>query len=108
MTFEEMLERIQTVPCEEKRTAEKDYCEVVVAKPHLAPATSVLESYFGRPLKPEGEQASAEAARHAGPHGGVHGNQTLYFHQSEKTSELALLWPWGDGSKVTLKIIRQL
>ena len=107
MTFEELVEQVQKLECLEKRTMEKDYCEVVVAKAKLAPTNALLESYFGEPLKPAGKEPSAEAARYAQPHGGIYGNQTLYFHKSEKTSELAFLWPWGNGTSITLKIIRQ-
>ena len=107
MTFEELIEQVQKLECQEKRAFEKDYCEVVVTKAKLAPINTLLKSYFGSPLKPEGQEASAEAARYAQPHGGIYGNQTLYFHKSEKTSELAFLWPWGNGTSVTLKIIRE-
>lgn len=107
MTFEELLEKFRNIKCEETRAHQDHYCEVVVSTATLPSAVSILQSYFGSPLKPAGTKPSKEAESHANPYGGVMGNQTLYFHQSETTRELALLWPWENGTSVTLKIIRK-
>ena len=107
MTFDDLLGQMQQIKHREIRSQDKDHCEMVFAPDNVKSATAVLEAYFGLPLKPEGKEPTTEAARFADPHGGVRFNQTLYFHKGEKTSELALLWPWGGGSALTLIIVRQ-
>lgn len=106
MTFEELLLQVGKLQCQETRAQETDYCEVVVAKPHLEAMLSVLKEYFGLPFKPEGQAPSSKAQEYAEPYGGVHGNQTLFHRTNEIGSELALLWPWGSGTSVTVKIAR--
>jgi hypothetical protein len=106
MTFDELLVEVKKVKCEERRAAEVDYCEVVVTKSGLRNMSDVLEACFGLPLKPEGVAPSKEASLYAQPFGGIRGTQTMYFRTGDKGPELALLWPWGSGDLVTVKIIR--
>jgi hypothetical protein len=106
MTFEELLAEVRKIQCEERRATEADYCEVVVAKSSLQSMAAVLESCFGLPLKPEGVTPSKEASQYAQPFGGIRGSQTMYYRTGAKGPELALLWPWGSGNLVTVKIIR--
>jgi len=106
MTFENLLEQIQSIPCEEKRTREENYCEVVFSKPNMSQVNAVLEACFGPPLKSEGKTPTPEAAQYSKPYGGVQGNQVLYHRKSDNRDEIAMLWPWGNGTSVTLKMIR--
>jgi hypothetical protein len=36
----------------------------------------------------------------------VERDQTLYFAEREEAPSLALIWPWGDGKRATVKILR--
>jgi hypothetical protein len=107
MTFEELIDQVQKLNCEEKRALEANYSEVVVTKDVLPSLNAILQTYFGVPFKPLGKSANPEAARYAKPYGGVESNQILYLKKSASSVELALLWPWGSGASVTVKIIRQ-
>jgi len=107
MTFQELLEEIQQLKIEEKRSSSEDYLEVVVAKPAFDALLRILKTYFGEPLKPQGKHPSGEANRQAKAHGGVRGDQTLYFLKDGLQESLALLWPWGGGERVTVKIARK-
>lgn len=106
MTFSELLAEIQKLRREEQRSLTEDYLEIVVSKDGLDPLNKVLAGYFGSPLKPEGSAPSGEANRHAKPYGGIRKDQTLYFRQAEGYSEYAFLWPWGSGTRITIKILR--
>lgn len=106
MNFSEFLEQFQKVQCQERRTQTDDYFEVVVAKPNWPAMDEALRSYFGEPMKPQGQNPSRDADKCAKPYGGVRKDQTLYFQKNETGSYAALLWPWGNGTSVTLKIIR--
>ena len=104
MTFEEFLNRVKEIPCHEKRAFEADYVELVVSKVVLDPVNVLLESYFGKPFKPAGSQPSAEANGFAKPYGGINVDQTLFARKAADHTELAFLWPWGNGTHVTLKL----
>jgi len=107
MTFDDLLEQIQNIPCSEKRAREANYCEVVFAQPNMPQVNAALEACFGTPLKPEGKMPSAEATAYSKAYGGVQGNQVLYYRKSASGDEMAMLWPWGSGASVTLKMIRR-
>ena len=106
MTFPELLVEVQKLKREEQRTHAADYLEVVIAKEGLEPMNRVLTAYFGLPLKPEGRAPSGEASRHAEPYGGIRKDQTMYFRRDGDLSECAFLWPWGSGTRVTVKILQ--
>ncbi|NTV30226.1 MAG: hypothetical protein HGA80_09120 [Candidatus Omnitrophica bacterium] len=108
MTFAELLRAVRQVKCEESRTQNDGYCEVVVATAGLAEVTDLLRRYFGEPFKPQGKKPSGEASAYAAPYGGVYDGQTLYVRQDGSAAELALLWPWGSGLSVTIKLARTL
>ena len=106
MTFTELLAEVPKLKCEEQRAQAADYLEVVVAPETLVSLHKILATYFGLPLKPEGHSPSGEARRYAEPYGGIRKDQTMYFRQDGDFSQCALLWPWGSGTRVTVKIIQ--
>ena len=105
MTFQELVAELKKQRLRELRDCSEDYFEAVVSTADLAVVESVLTTYFGVPMKPAGVQASGDAGHFSKPYGGIQKNQTMYFLQKEGGNELALLWPWGNGTLVTLKII---
>lgn len=107
MNFQELLGEVQKLRIEEKRSASDDYLEVVIARTALASLHQSLTAYFGKPLKAEGHHACGEATRWAKAYGGVREDQTLYCLREEAYESLALLWPWGGGERVTVKILRK-
>ncbi|MDP3919273.1 MAG: hypothetical protein Q8R76_00480 [Candidatus Omnitrophota bacterium] len=107
MTFEELLAAMKKIKCDEMRKGEAGYLEMVITKSEMAPMTSVLQSYFGEPLKPEGQAPSGDANQVSKPYGGIRRDQTMYHHKSEANTEVALLWPWGNGTSITVKVIRE-
>lgn len=104
--FQAFLAEIQKFKCEEKRTQTDGYWEAVASQEGLDLFHKVLLAYFGPPLKPEGQAPSREARRYAEPYGGVRKDQTLYFRRDGEHSECALLWPWGNGTRFTIKVAR--
>jgi hypothetical protein len=106
MTFEELLKNVAQIKCVEKRAMTADGCEVVIATDELKQLNEILSSYFGPPQKMQGGQFSSEAEQVAEPYGGVRSGQTMYFRNVKTGVDLALLWPWGNGTSLTVKIIR--
>ncbi|MDD5226039.1 MAG: hypothetical protein PHV97_02510 [Candidatus Omnitrophica bacterium] len=104
MTFQDFLAQIQTVKIEESRAQTEEYFEAVIAKASLDPLHKILTAYFGPALKPEGCSPSGEANRRAKPYGGIRKDQTMYFRRDAEHCECALLWPWGSGTRITIKV----
>jgi hypothetical protein len=104
MTFLEFLAQLQTLKIEELRTQSEEYFEAVISRADLDPLHKILTAYFGPPLKPEGQSPSGEANRRAEPYGGIRKDQTMYFREDGDHVECALLWPWGNGIRITVKI----
>ena len=104
MTFQEFLSQVQTIRIEESRAQTEEYFEAVIAKEGLEAMHKILTAYFGPPLKPEGRSPSGEASRRAKPYGGIRKEQTMYFRQDGDLAECALLWPWGSGARITIKV----
>lgn len=106
MNFQDFLVQIQSLEIKERRAQTAEYFEAVISKAGLDSLHKNLRTYFGPPLKAEGHFSSGKARRHAKPYGGVRRNQTMYFRRDGDYDECALLWPWGSGACVTLKVIR--
>ena len=106
MNFQELFASILLLKLAEKRTQTVDYLEVVVERDNLESLCKVLDAYFGIPLKPEGQLPSGKANQLAKPYGGIRQDQTMYCRQDSQHDEYALLWPWGNGIRVTAKIIQ--
>ncbi|MFH0985139.1 MAG: hypothetical protein V1882_06340 [Candidatus Omnitrophota bacterium] len=106
MKFQDFLTEMQTLKVEESRAHSEDYFEAVVSKEGLASLHKVLTDYFGPPLKPEGQFPCGKANQHAKPYGGIRKEQTMYFRQDADYAEYAFLWPWGNGVRVTIKVIQ--
>ncbi len=104
MTFQDFLAQIQTVRIEESRAQTEKYFEAVISKSGLESIHKILKDYFGPPLKPEGHSPSWKAKRHAKSYGGIRKDQTMYFRRDGDHSECALLWPWGGGARITIKV----
>jgi hypothetical protein len=107
MTFDEMLNEASKVQCEVKREKKAGYLEIVVSQDNLGSLSSVLESYFGAPLKPKGKAPSPDAVSYATKFGGIRNNQTMYARKNEGHSEVAFFWPWENGKSITVKIAQE-
>ena len=107
MTFEELRTSIRKIAAKEISAAVDYYLEVAVAASDKAVLEEQLQNYFGPPLKPAGLAATEECDRYAGRYGGVRSHQTLYVRKEGPGTALCLLWPWGGGGTVTVKLIRR-
>ena len=89
----------------EKRGESEEFFEAVFFNTGLDKVNAVLEEFLGDPFKPAGVHASAEANAAAKDYGGIHSNQTLYKTEFSGGQVIAMLWPWGNNTHTTLKIV---
>ena len=104
MSFPELIERLKALPVDEKRKESNGYLELVLSARHLNHLYPILEQYFGVPFKPPGIEPTSQAESYARRYGGIRKHQTLYFIQNNGTASCAMIWPWSDGSRSTLKV----
>ena len=106
MTHSQLLEELKKVDIEEIRADTTEKFEFALRTDYLTQLNGILQRYFGPPLKPPNERPSRQAAYYASSYGGIRRGQTLYCREGETVFDFALLWPWGDGTYVTVKILQ--
>ena len=104
MTFQELVGKLKQIPCDEVRKESDGYYEFVISSRHLTHLYPIFEDYFGVPFKPSGITPSDKAKDVAKNYGGIQKQQTLYYFHREGLSNCAMIWPWGDRSRATVKI----
>ena len=104
MNFNELTGALKNIPFDEKRKESDGYFECVLLKQELLHLYPVLEKYFGVPFKPAGVAPSRKAQDYAKQYGGIQKQQTLYYKKHADLSSCAMVWPWNDGSRATVKI----
>lgn len=104
MTFQELIAEVKRMRFEETRGEGEGYIEFVVDAASVAPLQKLFDAYFGPAFKPAGKTPSKEAVKYASQHGGIYSNQVMYYVEQDNVSYCALLWPWGNGQSVTVKL----
>lgn len=107
MEFEKIREEVKKLAFESLRTDSSDYFEAVIIKEELAKLHERLAGLLGAPAWPSKNGLSAEIKRKVDGFGGIMPGQTLYFRNEGKSAVFAMLWPWQDGLRTTVKIIHQ-
>ena len=105
MTYSELLDEIRKVPLEELRIDSPEWFEFVIFKDSLGRIQPSLENFFGPPRKRPEAEPSREIQKMTAPFGGVWAGQTLYWREQGDAFHCGLFWPWGDGTRVTVKLI---
>lgn len=106
MNYDFFLEELKKIPCLELRSDEPDFFELVVKVNDIPKVNTILETFFGKAIKPSGEKATADAKKKAEAYGGIRDDQTLYYLESEELYYYSLIWPWANGQSATVKVIR--
>lgn len=104
MDLNELKKELKSFTFQEIRSDGDDYFEAVVTKAELTKLTPSLDSFFGPPVFPSSGGLSGEAKEAVKDFGGIMAGQTLYLAKRENATYFAMLWPWGGGTPITLKI----
>ncbi len=104
MTFIELIGRLKGISCEEIRKESDGYYEFVIAGQNLSKLYPIFEIYFGVPFKPAGIAPTDKAKDVTKNYGGIQKQQTLYYIHRDGLSNCAMIWPWGDEGRATVKI----
>ena len=106
MELKTLIENLKKLPLEETRVDSQEGFECVVQTATLKALFSTLETFFGPAFKPVKQKPNPQALELTSSFGGIRDDQILYYKKKQKTSFMAMIWPWGNGQSATVKIIR--
>ncbi len=107
MQFSEVREEVKSLEFEALRTDCDNYFEGVVVKEELTKLSERLQKFFGLPAWPSKSRLSYQMEETVKAFGGIMPGQTLYFKNDGNDTIFAMLWPWQDGVRTTVKIIQK-
>jgi len=92
----------------EIREASETYLEAVVTRAQIERCCEVLAESLGpaaRPMDGSMRELTPDEKTFVASRGGVRSGQGLYLKpQDDGALWFAFLWPWGDPSRITLKL----
>ncbi|MDD3345173.1 MAG: hypothetical protein PHO34_01855 [Candidatus Omnitrophica bacterium] len=89
------------------RTDCDNFFEGVLFQEELNKLQTHLKSALGEPVFPSKSRLPHKVQQAVNGFGGILPGQTLYYTNTGTDSILAMLWPWKDGQRTTIKIIQQ-
>ncbi len=105
MTFPELLQAVKEAKLNEIRFDLPDYLEIVTNSQNLEALAVLLNSFFGKPFVVKTQDMMSQKVMDFMENfGGIRAGQQLYFLQGKGVVFYTMIWPWGDGKSVTLKI----
>ncbi|MBU1924033.1 MAG: hypothetical protein KJ710_07265 [Candidatus Omnitrophica bacterium] len=107
MDFNSLRKHMKLFNFEALRTDCDNFFEGVIFQQELDKLTLQLKNIMGEPVFPSKNRLPHKVQETVNGFGGIMPGQTLYYKVSETDSILAMLWPWKDGQRTTIKIIQQ-
>lgn len=104
MEFYKLKTDLKALEPDMLRIDNDEYFEMVVKKIRIDDVQRVLEDIFGPPSEGLYDKLSKEVKGVINNIGGLRKGQILYFLEKDGFSMFAMLWPWQDGERVTIKI----
>ena len=104
MEFDKIREEARKVEPETTRMDNENYFEAVIDHARLEGVVRVLEGIFGAPAWPSDKKLLKDTQILIKGVGGLRKGQTLYSLNKDGSSAFAMLWPWQDGERITIKI----
>jgi len=107
MDFSAVRKDMKVLSFETLRTDCDNFFEGVVMQQEIVKLNLQLKNLFGEPVYPSKNRLAHKVQASVAGFGGVMAGQTLYFKDLGADSILAMLWPWKDGQRTTVKIIQK-
>lgn len=104
LTYNQLLQEVEKIPVVESRIESKVLKEFVVKSDFITQLHLSFQDFFGPDFKAPGELPSFEDKKRSAALGGIREDQTLYYSEKDGYSHCAMLWPWVDGRRYTVKI----
>ena len=104
ITYDQLLEEVKKIPMSEPRMDFPNIMEFVMRTDFVMRLHVAFQKFFGEDFKAPGETPTTNDRRRAIFLGGIRPDQTLYFTETDEFAHCAMLWPWSDGRRVTVRI----
>lgn len=107
MGFDELRKQIKVINLDNLRLDCDNHFEAVILKSGLDKLIERLERFFGSPAWPSKNKLTIKMQETINGFGGIMVGQTLYFRDKGNDIVFAMLWPWQDGQRTTVKIVKK-
>ncbi|MDO8488710.1 MAG: hypothetical protein Q7S42_01160 [Candidatus Omnitrophota bacterium] len=107
MEFDAVRKDLKTLTFETLRTDCDNFFEGVIIQQELDKLNSQLKNLLGEPVYPSKNRLTFKVKETVDGLGGIMPGQTLYYKNLGKDGIFAMLWPWKDGQRTTVKVILQ-
>lgn len=107
MDFSSVRDNIRTLSFEVLRTDCDNFFEAVIINQEIEKLNLRLKSLFGEPVFPSQSCLQQKIQETVDSLGGIMPGQTLYYKDMGQGCIFAMLWPWRDGVRTTVKIIQK-
>jgi hypothetical protein len=107
MDFSAIRKDMKLFSFEALRTDCDNFFEGVIIQEELDKLNKQLKSLLGDPIYPSKNRLTRKVQTTIDSYGGIMAGQTLYYKDLGTDGILAMLWPWKDGQRTTVKIIQQ-
>jgi len=107
MDFSAIKKDIKALTFDSLRTDCDNFFEGVIVKNELDKLNAELKSFLGEPVYPSQGRLAHDVKETVDSFGGIMPGQTLYYKDSGSNRIIAMLWPWQDGVRTTVKIIQK-
>ncbi len=107
MDFEAIRKDMRILSFEILRTDCDNFFEGVIFQQEIDKLKLQLGNLFGEPVFPSKNRLALNVRKTVDGLGGIMPGQILYHKASGADNIFAMLWPWKDGQRTTVKIIQQ-
>jgi hypothetical protein len=107
MQFDQLTDEVKRVSLDTLRCDADNNFEAVVVSEEMDKLKAQLEKFLGSPAFPSQHSLTFQMRQVVDGFGGIQAGQTLYFWSKGQETIFAMLWPWKDGVRTTVKIIQQ-
>jgi hypothetical protein len=108
MEFDQLKSALKSLAFDSTRLDCDNQFEGVILREEIEKLTARLEKFFGSPAWPSENTLSLDARQTINYFGGVMPGQTLYYWSQGEDSVFAMLWPWKDGQRTTVKVVKKV
>ena len=104
ISFQQLCDQLSQLKLDEVRFNLDDYMEFVVQANAIDQVKIVLELYFGHEIDLGNQTTAREAVVFVERWGGIRSDQTLYYRSDPDSTDYAMIWPWGDRKRASVKV----
>ncbi len=106
MEFNEVKKEVKRVVFDTLRMDCDNYLEGVILRDELAMLKERLQRLFGTPVWPSKSRLALQVEESIKSYGGIIPGQTLYYNNQAGQVLFVMLWPWQDGERTTVKMVK--